>query len=33
VDATSAEKGGFKHFMLKEMFEQPTVIKETITGG
>jgi glucosamine--fructose-6-phosphate aminotransferase (isomerizing) len=31
-DATSAEKGGFKHFMLKEMFEQPTVIKETLTG-
>jgi glucosamine--fructose-6-phosphate aminotransferase (isomerizing) len=31
-DATSAEKGGYKHFMLKEMFEQPTVIKETIAG-
>ncbi|HEY5258221.1 MAG TPA: glutamine--fructose-6-phosphate transaminase (isomerizing) [Candidatus Baltobacteraceae bacterium] len=31
-DATSAEKGGFKHFMLKETFEQPNVIKETLTG-
>ncbi len=31
-DAGSAEKGGFKHFMLKEMFEQPNVIKETLTG-
>jgi glucosamine--fructose-6-phosphate aminotransferase (isomerizing) len=31
-DATSAEKDGFKHFMLKEMFEQPNVIKETLTG-
>ena len=29
-DATSAEKGGYKHFMLKETFEQPTVIKETL---
>jgi glucosamine--fructose-6-phosphate aminotransferase (isomerizing) len=29
-DATSAEKGGFKHFMLKEIFEQPNVIKETL---
>lgn len=31
-DAGSAEKGGFKHFMLKEMFEQPHVIKETLAG-
>ena len=31
-DAGSAEKGGFKHFMLKEMFEQPNVIKETLAG-
>lgn len=31
-DAGSAEKGGFKHFMLKEMFEQPNVIKETLSG-
>jgi glutamine---fructose-6-phosphate transaminase (isomerizing) len=31
-DATSAEKTGFKHFMLKEIFEQPNVIKETLSG-
>jgi glucosamine--fructose-6-phosphate aminotransferase (isomerizing) len=31
-DAASAEKSGYKHFMLKEIFEQPTVIKETLTG-
>jgi glucosamine--fructose-6-phosphate aminotransferase (isomerizing) len=26
------EKGGFDHFMLKEIFEQPTVIKDTYRG-
>jgi glutamine---fructose-6-phosphate transaminase (isomerizing) len=31
-DVTSAEKSGYKHFMLKEIFEQPNVIKETLTG-
>src|SRR5579862_1387930 len=31
-DATSAEKTGFKHFMLKEIFEQPQAIKETLAG-
>ena len=31
-DAGSAEKTGFKHFMLKEIFEQPTAIKETLSG-
>ena len=31
-DAGSAEKSGFKHFMLKEIFEQPHVIKETLSG-
>jgi glucosamine--fructose-6-phosphate aminotransferase (isomerizing) len=31
-DAGSAEKSGFKHFMLKEIFEQPQVIKETLSG-
>ncbi len=31
-DATSAEKSGYKHFMLKEIFEQPNVIKETLAG-
>jgi len=27
-----AEKGGFKHFMLKEIFEQPTAIEDTFAG-
>lgn len=27
-----AEKGGFKHFMLKEIFEQPRVVEETLMG-
>jgi len=27
-----AEKGGFKHFMLKEIFEQPRVITDTLIG-
>ena len=31
-NAEQAEKGGFKHFMLKEIFEQPNVISETISG-
>ena len=31
-DATAAEKSGYKHFMLKEIFEQPAVIKETLAG-
>ena len=31
-DASSAEKDGFKHFMLKEMFVQPSVVKETLAG-
>jgi len=31
-DASSAEKSGFKHFMLKEIYEQPNVIKETLSG-
>ncbi|MBV8639462.1 MAG: glutamine--fructose-6-phosphate transaminase (isomerizing) [Candidatus Eremiobacteraeota bacterium] len=31
-DVTSAEKSGYKHFMLKEIFEQPNVIKETLAG-
>jgi glutamine---fructose-6-phosphate transaminase (isomerizing) len=31
-EASSAEKAGFKHFMLKEIFEQPNVIKETLSG-
>ena len=31
-DILSAEKGGFKHFMLKEIFEQPKVIFDTLGG-
>ena len=31
-DASSAEKSGFKHFMLKEIFVQPSVVKETLAG-
>jgi glucosamine--fructose-6-phosphate aminotransferase (isomerizing) len=31
-DPGSAEKSGYKHFMLKEIFEQPQVIKETLSG-
>jgi glucosamine--fructose-6-phosphate aminotransferase (isomerizing) len=27
-----AEKAGFKHFMLKEIFEQPWAVKETVLG-
>lgn len=30
-DMESAEKGGYPHFMLKEISEQPTAIKTTIT--
>jgi len=29
---TMAEKGGFKHFMLKEIFEQPRAISDTLRG-
>ncbi|MGB6986566.1 MAG: glutamine--fructose-6-phosphate transaminase (isomerizing) [Candidatus Aquilonibacter sp.] len=31
-DAASAEKSGYKHFMLKEIFEEPNVIKETLSS-
>jgi glucosamine--fructose-6-phosphate aminotransferase (isomerizing) len=31
-DPVTAEKGGFKHFMLKEIFEQPRAIGDTIRG-
>lgn len=30
--ASMAEKGGFKHFMLKEIYEQPRAIADTIRG-
>ena len=29
-DINAAEKGGYEHFMLKEMYEQPKVIKDTL---
>lgn len=30
--ASMAEKGGFKHFMLKEIYEQPRALSDTIRG-
>ncbi len=31
-NAEMAEKGGFPHFMLKEIFEQPRALRETLCG-
>lgn len=31
-DPVMAEKGGFKHFMLKEIFEQPRAVADTLRG-
>jgi glucosamine--fructose-6-phosphate aminotransferase (isomerizing) len=31
-DPVQAEKGGYKHFMLKEIFEQPRAIRDTLLG-
>lgn len=31
-DAVAAEKGGYAHFMLKEIHEQPTALRETMRG-
>ena len=31
-DPIQAEKGGYKHFMLKEVFEQPRAIRDTTMG-
>jgi glutamine---fructose-6-phosphate transaminase (isomerizing) len=31
-DLSAAEKGGYDHFMLKEMHEQPLAIKQTLEG-
>ena len=31
-NAEAAEKGGFAHFMLKEIYEQPKAVRETLTG-
>lgn len=32
LDAEQAQKGDFEHFMLKEIFEQPTAITNTLMG-
>jgi len=32
LDLASIEKGGYEHFMLKEIFEQPTSIEDTYRG-
>ncbi len=29
-DSSAAQKGGFEHFMLKEIFDQPTALKDTL---
>jgi glucosamine--fructose-6-phosphate aminotransferase (isomerizing) len=31
-DPIMAEKGGYKHFMLKEIFEQPRAVRDTVLG-
>ena len=31
-DPILAEKGGFKHFMQKEIFEQPRAVRDTLLG-
>ncbi|MBI3430564.1 MAG: glutamine--fructose-6-phosphate transaminase (isomerizing), partial [Actinobacteria bacterium] len=31
-DASAAQKGGFNHFMLKEIFEQPKAVADTLLG-
>ena len=31
-DPIQAEKGGFKHFMLKEIYEQPRAVRDTVQG-
>ena len=31
-DSSAAERGGFEHFMLKEIFEQPKAIADTLLG-
>ncbi|MCY0895928.1 MAG: glutamine--fructose-6-phosphate transaminase (isomerizing) [Alicyclobacillaceae bacterium] len=31
-DAVAAERGGYDHFMLKEIHEQPKAIRDTLTG-
>ena len=31
-DAEAAEKGGFEHFMMKEIHEQPKAVADTLTS-
>lgn len=31
-DASAAERGGFEHFMLKEIYEQPRAVADTLIG-
>jgi glucosamine--fructose-6-phosphate aminotransferase (isomerizing) len=31
-DPIMAEKGGYKHFMLKEIYEQPRAVRDTVVG-
>ncbi|MCQ2455335.1 MAG: glutamine--fructose-6-phosphate transaminase (isomerizing) [Clostridia bacterium] len=31
-DVSAAEKGGFEHFMMKEIFEQPKSVSQTVNG-
>ncbi len=31
-DVSAAEKGGFDHFMMKEIFEQPRAVEQTLSG-
>ncbi len=31
-DASAAERGGYEHFMLKEIFEQPKAVSDTLIG-
>jgi glucosamine--fructose-6-phosphate aminotransferase (isomerizing) len=31
-DPITAEKGGYRHFMLKEIFEQPTAVRDSLVG-
>ena len=31
-DIEHIEKGGFEHFMLKEIYEQPTTFKDALRG-
>lgn len=30
-DAEAAEKGGYEHFMMKEIYEQPTAVRDTLS--